>query len=507
MTHLPTPAAVQLAVSALAQQGEYGTITALAQQHDLSRSSVYAYRDRAEKALAAAFSPPSADAPLFTLDIHRADLVRSLIGLRVCAPGSTRDIEDLLPILYGYTWSHGTIHALLAEAEQRAAVFNRTVNLSKITHGALDEMFSQGKPVFGGIDLDSGYLFVLEQHPDRSGATWAAALSRLRDVQKLVLQVVVKDAGAAMAQAVVAVWEDAEQRDDLFHLVYLLGKVAWWLEQRAYKALGTLYEWEETRRKVWKYDKAQRRSNGQKWGQARQNADHAIERYDRFEALRQAARVLLEPVERGTGRLRSATEVREGLKGIAAALLGLGGKKVRSIATYMNNRAAGLSLYLAAMSEKLAAANTALEQPGVGEAVVWAWQASAAVDAGGPRWDRARRKEEVRTATAHLLTLTERDPDRLLAALKTVLPIVVARHRASSAIENLNSVLRPYLVVQKGAHAGFLELFQFWWNTRTRRWGRHAGTSAYEALTGSKVKDWLTLLGYPPGPGREPLSH
>lgn len=28
--------------------------------------------------------------------------------------------------------------------------------------------------------------------------------------------------------------------------------------------------------------------------------------------------------------------------------------------------------------------------------------------------------------------------------------------------------------------------------------GKHRGTSAYELLTGKKVDDWLTLLGYPP---------
>ncbi len=71
-------------------------------------------------------------------------------------------------------------------------------------------------------------------------------------------------------------------------------------------------------------------------------------------------------------------------------------------------------------------------------------------------------------------------------------------NRASSAIENLNSVLRPYLVVQKSAGQGFLNLFRFYWNTRTREWGPGKGSSPYEALTGRRVADWLTLLGYPP---------
>ena len=45
-----------------------------------------------------------------------------------------------------------------------------------------------------------------------------------------------------------------------------------------------------------------------------------------------------------------------------------------------------------------------------------------------------------------------------------------------------------------------LDLFRAWFNLRTRRWGRHKGTSAHECLTRQRVHDWLTLLGYPPSP-------
>ena len=96
----------------------------------------------------------------------------------------------------------------------------------------------------------------------------------------------------------------------------------------------------------------------------------------------------------------------------------------------------------------------------------------------------------------------------LLEAIEAVLH---QRHRASSAIEGFNATLRPYLYVHKGATKraraasgtqGFLALFRAWFNLRTRRWGggRHKGTSAHECLTGQRIHDWLTLLGYPPSP-------
>ncbi len=91
--------------------------------------------------------------------------------------------------------------------------------------------------------------------------------------------------------------------------------------------------------------------------------------------------------------------------------------------------------------------------------------------------------------------LDDAECDALIQAAQELLH---QRHRASSAIEGFNATLRSYLYVRKGVNQGFLELFQAWHNLRERRWGRRQGTSAYESLTGNKVQDWLTELGFPP---------
>ena len=109
-----------------------------------------------------------------------------------------------------------------------------------------------------------------------------------------------------------------------------------------------------------------------------------------------------------------------------------------------------------------------------------------------------------RALSRHLLGAYGALQDQLGAARASLLEAVEAvlhqRHRASSAIEGFNAALRPYLYVHKGATQGFLDLFRARFNLRTRRWGRHQGTSAHECLTGQRVHDWLTLLGCPPSP-------
>jgi len=76
--------------------------------------------------------------------------------------------------------------------------------------------------------------------------------------------------------------------------------------------------------------------------------------------------------------------------------------------------------------------------------------------------------------------------------------VLAYRLRASSAIEGFNAALRPHLYVHKGVSDGFLELFRAYYNLKTRRWGRLKATSSHEWVTGEKVDDWLTVLGFPP---------
>ena len=176
----------------------------------------------------------------------------------------------------------------------------------------------------------------------------------------------------------------------------------------------------------------------------------------------------------------------------------LGGKRIRQVARYLRNRAAGFGRYLDHLGQRL---DEVSEEAGGRTAVeggVRVYQAMIDASRRGSWWEDKVRKKELKEAVGHLLEVSGRDVGRFARTVSTVAGVLEQRHRASSAIENLNSVLRPYLVVQKCAHQGFLDLFRFYWNTRTRRWGRGKGSSPYEALTGQRVDDWLTLLGYPP---------
>jgi hypothetical protein len=224
---------IQCAVKALANHEEHGVITDLSREFDLSRPTVYEVKDRACEVLKAHFEKSELAGQPVCVMVDEAQLQRTIVALRAMSPNALSAIEDMLPIIYpGVAPSFGKIQSITARAEANARVFNAQADRSKIQAGALDELFSQGDPVLGGVGLDSGYLFGLSRRASRSGADWAEVL-RDAQAQGLDLSMVVKDAGLGIDAGVREVFPDAERRDDGFHALYEMNKVQRQLEQKA----------------------------------------------------------------------------------------------------------------------------------------------------------------------------------------------------------------------------------------------------------------------------------
>ena len=165
-TNLSVPEKVDLAASFLALSGNYGEVTSLSKRFDVSRPTVYAAGESAALVLEDYFERDFRQSGGHWVWVDDAQMNRAIVALRVGSPTGIRPIEDLLPILYPgiSTPSYGTIQAVLVEAEEKSALFSRGVALSNLTNAALDEMFSQGDPVLAGVDLVSGYLFLVPPH-------------------------------------------------------------------------------------------------------------------------------------------------------------------------------------------------------------------------------------------------------------------------------------------------------------------------------------------------------
>jgi hypothetical protein len=494
-TDLPTSHKAHLAASAFAGQGTYGTKTALAREYGVSRPTVYAAGETGQTVLEEHFARVEEGAEVVWVKVDRAQLVRAIVALRVVAPNSLRAIEALVPIVYpGVERSYGWIQGICAEAEAKAAAFNEGVDLSAVQAGALDEMFSQGDPVLASVDLDSGHLFSLWLRESRSGDDWAEVL-RLAKAQGLELEVVVKDAAGGIAAGVTAVYPEAEQRDDCFHAKYETGKVRRRLEQTAYGAIHREMEAEQAVYKASRKIGGNVRKAAGLLASARKKCREAIERFDAFDRAAKMSSDAMEFVDLETGHIRGAEEIRTGVESAATAMQESAFEPAHKVGKYLANRAAGLARYMEVLGEQLHEIGEHFGPKQVALACI-IWQLLAILRGCTNDIERIRHQRHLAGAFAMLRDLAGEDARAVFEAVDLALQ---HRHRASSAIEGFNAALRPFLYVHKGVTQGFLGLFQAHYNLRTRRWGRHKGTSAHEQLTGERVDDWLSVLGYPPG--------
>ncbi len=174
-------------------------------------------------------------------------------------------------------------------------------------------------------------------------------------------------------------------------------------------------------------------------------------------------------------------------------------KECNKAATYLVNRLDGLTLATQALHDKLQGCIARYSQQPV-ELACRFFECRRELAKAGKH--KQQRLIQEMLGSYRLLT-TQLDETRCEQLMQEVEMLPTKRHRASSAIEGFNATLRTYLYARKGVNQAFLELFRAWYNLREKRWGRHKGRSAHELLTGEKVTDWLTLLGFPPSK----LSH
>ncbi len=483
---------IDCAARALATQDKRGAISGLSREFAISRPTLYEARDAASSVLEAHFKQPESNAVYVLVD--EAQLQRAIVALRAMSPNALRPIEDMLPFIYpGVAPSFGKIQSITSRAEANATLFNTRADLSGIEAGALDEMFSQGDPVLAGVDLDSGYLFGLSLRTSRSGADWAEVLE-VGKARGLDLSLVVKDAGAGIDAGVREAFPGAERRDDCFHALYEMNKVQRQLEQKAYAAIALEHEQEKKLGKIRAKDKRERAEQKRQLATANKNCLKAIERYEQFAAAKRKAHEAMEYIDVNSAQLRTGEQTRRMIEAAADEMQSIDYGKSKKVARYIRNRAPGLSLAIADLHTRLQALFPIHTSDAVCLACLILHLLGTVRKRPGPLPPNDRTRHLL-GAFALLKDLRGEKTDALFEAVEALLE---KHHRASSAIEGFNAALRPHLYVHKGVTQNFLELFRAYYNLRTRRSGRHKGTSPHQCLTGSPVNDWLSLIGFPP---------
>ena len=488
-THASTPSERAAWVSyLLAHAGEYGVVTALSRTVGVSRQTLYAWVERGRTALAQAFAPPVAA-------VADAHLERDILTLLVEGHASYRGLRRCLRQVGRRAVSLGTISAVVREAERRAlALVARTVP-SQERAIALDEMYGRDRrgAYLNVVDVESGAVWAAEGPAPVDGETWTLVLW-LAQERGLRLRQAVSDGGPAMAQGLRMADPRLPLHRDVWHVLHQCGQVQRRLDRRQ----ADLAERSATVARQAARVAAGQRPRGR---QPRTDADahaaalaQATQAADNLCYLSRELHALLEAVVPGQGdvldstaRQDEATTLLALLADARAAAPAASRHDLTRLHTALERALPGLLAFAAPLDGVQQEARARLGHAAL-STLAWAWQRRATL---GPR-------------SQDLLALL---PEAWRPVAARLFDAWDAAVRASSAVENWPSVLRPHLAVHRTLPPGLLALLSVWHNHQVSPRGLHQGQSPLQRSGLPDVPtDWLVALGYPPAPADHALA-
>ena len=459
----------------------YRLVSQLGRTHQVSRQTLYRWAAIRRQALEEALGNP------IWLRKQTPPIATLVLTLLIETHASYRGMQSSLKNLHGIHLSLGTIASIVKEAGQRAQDWLNHQQAPTPRALALDEQYSsqRGKTYLNVIDVHSGQVWASIPPIEVDGESWTLVLWYLQE-QGISRLSTVSDGGRAIAEAVSQLHGEEDHQRDVWHLFHVAAQV----QGRLDRAVQT-----EQDRLVMIQRQAEREAQGQrtrgrrpKTGLPEQEAllaqMHSVA--DGVRYLCQQWRSLLEVVVPHADQVLSSTQ----RLGEIEALLDLLDELVPSATPALQKH-----IQMLAKQVRLALPQTLLfarrldamhEQASVqlgSEAVAllaWAWLRRAIL---GPT------SQELLQGIAPAWRAVAQD---LLDAWTQAV-------RASSAVENWHSILRPHLAVHRTLSAGMLALLAVWHNHRIAPRGLHADLSPL-LRTGSISSDihWLAALGYTP---------
>jgi len=468
----------------LAHQGQYGFVTHLSRQTGVSRQTLYTWAKEGRRALEHAFrSVPAAPqvAPA---------LARQILDLLVESHPSYRAIQTCLARLTAQTVSLGTIAAVIAEAQHRALDWMASQAPASSRTLALDEIYGNNRrgAYLNVVDTVSWAVWAAEGPLPVDSESWTLVLWLAQD-RGLHWHATTSDGGAAVHAACQIVDPAGQHGRDIWHIFHVCAQVQGRLDRR----VDVLREQTATvARQAARVAAGQRpRGPNPKTDQVAHAAAvaQALQIADGVRYLTHVLRELLEVVVVTRDGLLEGRARHADLEALLVLLAELGAsapagqqQELRRLHKHLAEALPDAVAFVARLDALQEEMRGVLGREGVAM-VAWAWQHRALL---GPRTDEVLR----------LL------PEEWRAAARVLISAWEGAVRASSAVENWHSILRPHLVVHRTLSSGMLALLAVWHNHRVFTRGIHAGSSPLQ-LSGMTTAptDWLVALGYPPEDG------
>jgi hypothetical protein len=465
----------------LAQEGEYGAITAVRRASGASRPTLYAWREQARAALTARWTEPAIPGPM-----GPAPEV-AILTLLLEAHASTRGIQTCLRALLGWRLSLTQIGTVIHEAETRAITCLARSVPTQPRALALDELYGNTHTAayVSAVDAHGGAVWATPGPVDPDAESWTLVLWDLQE-RGLRWTAMVHDGGNAAGAACATVAPELRPQRDVWHVLHRCAVAQARLDRAvaaAWDRWGPLVAYEEARA-------AGRRPKGRvptTTAAAQEAHIIAVERTAAdLRYLTGEVRRLLAVVVSGRDGLLAAAARRAEPEAALALLAEVGAQApadlrapVTGVRAHLAQALDGLLSFAVALDPVHRDMAVVLGEAGVA-LVGWAWRHRADL---GPDADIivAGLPPAWRTAARVLLTAWD------------------GATRASSPAETWHSLLRPHVAVHRTLTPGLLALIAVWHNHRPLPRGRHRGQTPLQVCGETDaVIGWQSALGYAP---------
>jgi len=462
-------------------QGVYGKMTQIAQDYHISRTFLYQLTWAAQQHLEMLFSDPQ------QVVIPSESLFEPLILLARLEGNCS--IPSLSAILKRLEYRPNSIGYLSETFQAYGACAPSTLSMpqTQLVFYLSDEIFALQRPILITLEAQSTAILKVQLASERSAPTWQRHFEELRDhhFQSIGLA---SDRGVGLVAGYQAACPEALWVCDQFHEFQGLFKRCHQLERQAYRAIAREHERAET------FYHAKSEANLQKRLEQYERAQHTCEQamatYDQLDILLHLLREALYFCT-DFGQLRTVEGVRSELTAILSLIEEIEDAKLPALLKPIWSHLDDLLVPFQQV-ESIHSELIHLMPETVVEALALAWHHEHLSHQSYGRNKRYHQRESQQWLDfAH--GLLDDQLDRFKALVFEKLDAIV---KASSLIEMVNSLIRPFLNTCRGQITQeTLNLIMFYHNHRRYKGGKRKGKAPIELLTGETLEsDWVDLL-------------
>ena len=355
-----------------------------------------------------------------------------------------------------------------------------------------DEIFAKSSPILITVDPVSSAILSIELAKTRTAKQWEQHLNRIVENGFLPRQLT-SDAGVAIKAAHGNVFTDIPWQLDTFHgVAHRLGDWDRRLEKSAYAAIEATNKREEILASAKSDAVIEKRL--MLCFEADEKEKQAIDCYEDFHYLYHYLIHQLKSFD-SEGRLRQRDQTEENMAIALELMTLLPHKTIGKEALLIQKTLPNLLTYFDDAAIALEKCQQLTTNKDVLQTLILAWQWNKSVIK-SKMIARKHHAIEQRQFYLELAELFIGDEEKILELKASIFAELDQIIQASSMVECINSILRPYLNTSKNqVTQAFLNTFMFYHNHRRYHAGKRQGKTPMELLTGKAQKeDWIVLL-------------